>query len=108
MNAIEQIEALAAEIRSTAAWLVLRDEGLRTLSERFDSRAQDLLAIAARLREQESADRRDAERYRWLRDAAKTTDFTLPRWTVAKESGGFGQCYSGANLDAAIDAAMPR
>lgn len=48
----------------------------------------------------------DAARYRWLREAAQTTDFTTPRWTVAKEHGGCGQVYRGEQLDAAIDAAM--
>jgi hypothetical protein len=48
----------------------------------------------------------DAARYRWLRDAAKTTDFDLPRWTVAREESGWGNTYRGDALDAAIDAAM--
>lgn len=51
-------------------------------------------------------DAKDAARYRWLRDNARTTDFTLPRWTVAREEGGYGQTYRGEELDAAIDTAL--
>lgn len=61
-----------------------------------------LRANADRLHENE----RDAGRYRLLRNAAKVTDFTLPRWTVAREEGGYGQTYRGEQLDTAIDAAI--
>lgn len=52
---------------------------------------------------------RDAARYRWLRD--KTTerhDFyaDVERWSVSKERRGYGQNFSGAKLDEAVDAAM--
>ena len=50
----------------------------------------------------------DAARYRWLRDAAQTTNFDTPRWTVAHEYGGMGRTFRGNELDAAIDAAIAR
>jgi len=52
------------------------------------------------------SEQEDAARYRWLRDAAQTTTFDCPRWTVAREYGGFGETYRGETLDTEIDQAM--
>lgn len=64
-----------------------------------------LRAEIADLRQQLAAAeeyKRDAERYRWLRDKTDAVCLTFSRETAETD------CYSGTELDAAIDAARTK
>lgn len=54
------------------------------------------------------SDAKDAARYRWLRDQVTPDDFYsgAPRWSVAREQGGYGEVFRGEKLDEAIDSAL--
>lgn len=79
----------------------VHDTAIKYADARCAKLQEERDALAEKVKDMEDNDRR----YRWLRDAAKTTDFTCPRWVVSVESGGMGQTYRGDDLDAAIDAA---
>lgn len=69
---------------------------------------QSLTEENARLAQALEEARKDAERYRFLRDARSPKDFysNEPNWNVACEQGGTGTVYRGERLDAAVDAAL--
>lgn len=65
--------------------------------------------VAAEKTEDIEALRRDAERYRWLREESKKRpDFCsgYAIWMVSCEQGGMGHNFFGEKIDAAIDAEM--
>lgn len=103
------LEAAAKAIYESIGPLMGNDEPWENVSwhKRAQHAKEARAAITAYL--EASGEARDADRYRWLREktAERNPDYYahVPRWTVAQEIGGFGQCYSREALDAAIDAA---
>jgi hypothetical protein len=67
----------------------------------YAAKIEELIAERDKLRAELAELRRDAERYRWLRDAEDRSYVAL-----AMENGSEPVWISGDELDAAIDAAM--
>lgn len=119
VGAIVEWKNDSASLTGKSHLLYTADQVRDTAIKYADARCAEVLAEAIEWRDMEAATRAERDelaekvkamedndrRYRWLRDAAKTTDFTCPRWVVSVESGGMGQTFRGDDLDAAIDAA---
>ncbi|MFJ2680957.1 hypothetical protein [Pseudomonas sivasensis] len=73
----------------------------------FDSWAAALVEVD-RLRVENDALRKDAERYRWLRsrESAEDPEISVTRWTQLTPQSAMGEAPRLEVLDAAIDAAM--
>ena len=80
---------------------VVVPESIYELREKFEELERDLAAANAEREEL----KRDAERYRWLREHCNSMSLDPPL-TVAQVKGYGLDAWSGDNLDVAIDAAI--
>lgn len=94
---------LTCEHEATIAALTADLEAEKLFSKQAMQAAQELAAERDRLREELERALVDAERYRWLRDKARSVDWTRDingwSWEQHCRIGGQG-------MDTAIDAAM--
>jgi len=75
------------------------------MDEANEAYEERLAAKREQRHREEAANRRDAERYRWLRGDGGDTSVRWPRWRVEHWKWGW-EPLQGAGMDAAIDAAM--
>lgn len=92
---------LLAEIERLQALFDAEVSAWRRVSEQNEIHRRELFAAIKRLTAERDAALADAERYRWLRSDAATTDKDCPAVYMIDE----GNLLIGEELDAAIDAA---
>ena len=98
---LQDIERLTAELAECKDMQKVDQRVLEQLTETRDL-AEHWMIIAEQRRVELGGCRKDAERYRWLRESDWTTDGILSIHWSSEDS----EHYIEAELDAAIDAAM--